>query len=1245
MNNYRIKWFCPLISLLLLTFFTHSPASENLAIKLKTGTLYPAPVKTRPSVITTLENRHYIIQFERPLTENDRDALSGIGITLLDYVPDFAYIATLENPVTHEIMEQHDIRWLSVFKPEYKLDPTIEETGIAEWARRGPGRAQFMLVLHRDENPQVWAEILQQEFQAEIIGREPTTNAFDVILPNTTYLEIIKRDGIMWLEQAFPYPEEHNNANRAVTGVDSVRGPPYNLDGDGIVLAMWDGGQVDVSHPDFDTRVIQMDGAIVTNHATHVAGTIIGSGLLSSGLYAGMSPGGELLTHLWWTSASELFQEYSTAVSSYDIDIGTNSWGYGVGDPATEGNCETTMGNYFAVSATIDNIVRGAAGKPVDIVWSAGNQRGSATKYCGSIGWTYNTINPLACSKNVIAVGALNANDDSMTDFSSWGPVDDGRIKPDVVAPGCQTDDDFGVTSTFPDNTYGVFCGTSMSAPTVAGLLALLRQHWANMGGTEPLLPSTVKGILINTALDLGPVGPDYQFGHGKVDGVKAVEKISAGENSFIESQLYAGDAHLFFLNVPDSCEKLKVTLVWDDPGGTVLSTAHLINDLDLVLIAPDETTYFPWVLDAENPAVPAVTGIDRINNIETAEILNPDTGTWKVRVMGFNVPEGPQKYSLIITPDSIHNVDAMSALTVRSDADITADPGTMPELVFQVINSGNVYDSVDVDIFDDAGWLLDPVDIMLYLNPGDSVAFNVTVQVPAEALANEKTFVSCQAASRTDTAVVSVRTVKITAGAVYEIHVEPTFADTTSSPANMPIDLTVENLSNAINNVYISITDEAGWVYVPTSKTTAIGPGADYNTQFTAIVPAEEAHLSTNLITVRVHGYEGEGDTVSFIVTVDNWCFPPTLITPEAISYTQNRTPNFEWDGTADSYGLYVTFDSLLTAFARIYKDIDSMNFTLPVEDSLPDGAFFWAVRKFIGDDSSSFQRYPHKITIDNQSPDSLVLIYPDQNMYINNKDFSFVMEADSTAAPPDRAPEYNLIQLSQDYSMFMINATYEEITDYQMQIPETIDDDRWYWRAQRYDLAGNYSVFSPIFSFVLDTEAPGVPTLTTPVNTAYLWDDTLIFTWQGDDPPVHEISPEYYFFHLSMNEEFSDTILGNFCYAPNLAIDSTVLTPDGEYYWRVKTLDSAGFVSAFSDSVMFRFRDYICGDVNDSGAEVDISDIVFIISYLYLGGSEPEPYWFGSVNCDTDIDISDITAIISHLYLSHDPLCCEPF
>jgi len=93
-----------------------------------------------------------------------------------------------------------------------------------------------------------------------------------------------------------------------------------------------------------------------------------------------------------------------------------------------------------------------------------------------------------------------------MTSFSSWGPTDDGRIKPDLMAPGCQTTGDFGVTSTTVGGTYEVKCGTSMAAPVVTGVVALMRQRWGQALPSPDLLPSTIKGILINTATDLGAV-------------------------------------------------------------------------------------------------------------------------------------------------------------------------------------------------------------------------------------------------------------------------------------------------------------------------------------------------------------------------------------------------------------------------------------------------------------------------------------------------------------------------------------------------------------------------------------------------------------------------------------------------------------------------------------------------------------------------------------------------------------------
>ncbi|MBN1212931.1 MAG: S8 family serine peptidase, partial [candidate division Zixibacteria bacterium] len=1137
------------------------------------------------------------------------------------------------------------VRWMGPVKPEYKISPMLTALGIGPWAQRENNRAQFLIVFHRDEDFRFWAARFQDEYNAEILGYEPTINGVDMILPDSIYDSLAALDAVLWIEPALPFPEEHNDANRVSIGADSIQGPPYNLDGSGVTLTMWDGGQVDATHPDFDTRVTTMDASAITTHATHVAGTIMGSGAESEGTYRGMAPAVHLLTHLWWTTASELYQDFVNVIDNYDADIGTNSWGYGVGDPATEAACETTLGNYFAVCATIDNIIRGSAGKPVDMVWSAGNQRGSASKYCGSIGWTYNTINPLGCPKNVITVGAINADDDSMTGFSSWGPVDDGRIKPDVVAAGCQTNDDLGVTSCRDGGGYTTMCGTSMSAPTVTGLLALMQQHWLDEFGSAPILPSTVKGILINTALDLGNPGPDYQFGHGKVDGVKAIDKLIEGEPSYVESEIFTNDHHLYYLDVHDSAQKLKVTLTWDDPGGTVNSSRHLKNDLDLILIDPTEAEYLPWVLDKDNPEYDATRGVDRINNVETVEVDSPSVGIWKAKVSGYNIVESPQKYSIVFSPDSINILNSMNALAIYSDSDSVVTPGDTILREFLVTNIGLRFDSVTVGIIDDAGWAQDTMDTVIYLTPSESALFVIPVVVPEEALANEKTFLTCQATSRTTPLVSAARELEIKAAAIYLINVTDPLDDTVTSPDSFSIDLLIENQSNAANIITVSLADELGWQYVPDGRNYNLAARSSTNTSFAIIVPAEEPHLDTNLITVQAHGYGGLGDTSSFNAIIYNPYPPPVLIFPEALFYTQEKAPSFEWEGEADSFGLYLTVDSLMTYYSRVYKNIDTTFFTIPEPDSLMDGAYYWAVRKFVDGDSSSYQRYPRKLVIDNIPPDSLILISPDNGAYLNEAAFEFVFDLAEQPPPSEIAPEFNIIQLSRDYSMFTIDLTFDSIVSLTFPIPVGIDDDCWYWRMQRYDLAGNYSVYSGIYSFILDTQAPPPPEMTYPPNTAFVLTDTLVFRWQSSDSSTHIKTPEYYLFHLATREDFSDTLYGVFVYDDSLALDSSFFKMDSLYYWRLQAFDSAGFISEPTEAYHFTFKDFVCGDINQSGGEPDISDITFLIAFLYLHGPVPDPLWLASVNCDMEYDISDVTALISFLYLSHDPLCCEPF
>ena len=158
------------------------------------------------------------------------------------------------------------------------------------------------------------------------------------------------------------------------------------------------------------------------------------------------------------------------------------------------------------------------------MIFAAGDERDDGDCSIAANGG-YECILPPATAKNIISVGAINSNDDSMTNFSSWGPTDDGRIKPDVVAPGCQSDEDTGITSTVPGDTYGAMCGTSMAAPVVSGICSLMIQEFRSQTATDPL-PSTLKALLINTAVDLGTLGPDYSYGFGKVNAKGAVDSI-----------------------------------------------------------------------------------------------------------------------------------------------------------------------------------------------------------------------------------------------------------------------------------------------------------------------------------------------------------------------------------------------------------------------------------------------------------------------------------------------------------------------------------------------------------------------------------------------------------------------------------------------------------------------------------------------------------------------------------------------
>jgi len=289
---------------------------------------------------------------------------------------------------------------------------------------------------------------------------------------------------------------------------------------------------------------------------------------------------------------------------------------------------------------------------------------------------TYGEAWPDDFPADPIASDPAAGNAEQMAAFSSRGPTDDGRIKPDVVAPGtyvlsCYSDmyqqgydsspnpqngawqyDGWG----YPLNQYYKYMGgTSMANPLVAGGAAVVRDFYEKEY-SHNASAALVKATLINSAVDLldenndgvndnaYPI-PNNHEGWGRVDLANATD----GSHQFVDETtgLNTGDSATYQFDVSTGGDPFKVTLVWTDYPASTSAAKALVNDLDLVVTAPDGTTYLGNVFSGGW----SVTGgsADRTNNVENVYVQSALAGTWTVEVSGYNVPNGPQPFALVV--------------------------------------------------------------------------------------------------------------------------------------------------------------------------------------------------------------------------------------------------------------------------------------------------------------------------------------------------------------------------------------------------------------------------------------------------------------------------------------------------------------------------------------------------------------------------------------------------------------------
>lgn len=261
------------------------------------------------------------------------------------------------------------------------------------------------------------------------------------------------------------------------------------------------------------------------------------------------------------------------------------------------------------------------------------------------------TLGLSASGKNVLSVGAVDQFLNS-AGFSSRGPAQDGRVKPDVVAKGVHqystVNGGTGCASNPPPPTaicYGYKDGTSMSAPVVTGVAGILAEQWRKTFGKSPT-PQQLKTIMIAGADDLGNAGPDYTFGFGLVDAKASADLIIADANqgNRIRGGTLSSKQTLDFpLTVPGGLSSLRVVVGWADPevfglGDSDLAGKTLVNDLDVKVLGPDGVTGFPYILDKGNTTTPATRGVNTVDNTEEVEMSNPAAGAYHVIVTASSI-------------------------------------------------------------------------------------------------------------------------------------------------------------------------------------------------------------------------------------------------------------------------------------------------------------------------------------------------------------------------------------------------------------------------------------------------------------------------------------------------------------------------------------------------------------------------------------------------------------------------------
>lgn len=629
----------------------------------------------------------FIVQFNIPVSETARKLLSDAGALVRGFFPNNAVLAELTPEALNQLNALNSVQAASEFLPSDKVQPFLSSL-IASYTPETRLRVTVQTLAPADAEP-VAAAIRATGGEVEAVKAGTRWGLVNAFLPLSAVSTLTARGDVQWIEER-PLLQQQNDKASIASHLNTANvWNTWGLTGKGQIVGHGDTGldtgNLSTMHADLRGRILAViplarenDASDLNGHGTHTAGSIIGNGTVSGGQIKGMAWEAQLVHQSLGNESDKLtgipadIYDLFLQTYAYGARVHSDSWG---GDSAGEytANCRSadlfawdypdhlavfSCGNAGRDSDRNGVVETGSVGSPaaaknVLTVGAAENDRpaGSGGHSSYKLGTLWPSWFPADPIKNdyVSYSATTMPYRQGIAGFSSRGPTDDDRIKPDVVAPGTDilsTRSSVGgalLWGFYASNSQYCFSGgTSMAAPLAAGTALLMRQYAIERVGITNPSAALIKAMLVGGARSLAPgqygtnsyqeipfTSPNNVEGWGEPDIANTVFPTNKMIRLYDRIGPAGGATNTFEVTVTESHTSLDVALVWIDYPATAGTGITLVNDLDLIVVAPDGTVFYP------NDG----TSRDSVNTVETLRLSDAQAGIYTIHVIGAAVP------------------------------------------------------------------------------------------------------------------------------------------------------------------------------------------------------------------------------------------------------------------------------------------------------------------------------------------------------------------------------------------------------------------------------------------------------------------------------------------------------------------------------------------------------------------------------------------------------------------------------